>query len=76
MGLPMQHVEDALVATETMTKRQDKMDYFLSIGLDYDRVENYYPIVCALNHQWDQTTTLLKAWMAVSWKPWLPPFLK
>lgn len=69
----MQHVEDALVATQTMTKRQDKMDYFLSIGLDFDRVETYYPIVCALNDQWNQMTVVPNVLTAVSWKP---PFLK
>lgn len=77
--MPMQHVEDARVATQNMTKRQDKVDYFLSIGLDFDRVEKYYPTICALNDQWDQATTAMVVSTTIRPRPWktrLPPFLK
>jgi hypothetical protein len=50
--LPLAEVEDALLATECMMRRQDKRDYFLSVGLDYEKVVRYYPVVVAWNAAW------------------------
>lgn len=76
--LPLQHVEDALIATQSMKTLQDKADYFLSVGLDFDRVITYFPIVCALNEQWNKpplsTKTAISTEPAIDimrfWKIW------
>jgi hypothetical protein len=54
-SLPLAEVEDALLATESMLRRQDKQDYFLSIGLDYEKVMRYYYLVVAWNAAWKAT---------------------
>lgn len=43
-------VDDALSVVLRMPKYQHRVDYCASVGIDYDRVVQYYQIVCQLEH--------------------------
>lgn len=45
--LTIYDIEDSIVTTRQMS-RESRRDYMYSHGIDYDRVEQYYDIVCKL----------------------------
>ena len=48
-------VREAYIATHKMKSDQEKSDYFMSVGLDYQRTKDYYATVIELNRLWDLT---------------------
>ncbi len=48
-------VREAYIATHKMKSVQEKEDYFMSVGLDYQRTKDYYATVIELNRLWDLT---------------------
>jgi len=48
-------VREAYIATHKMKSDQEKEDYFMSVGLDYQRTKQYYATVIELNRLWELT---------------------
>lgn len=48
-------VREAYIMTHKMKSDQEKEDYFMSVGLDYQRTKQYYATVIELNRLWELT---------------------
>lgn len=48
-------VREAYIATHKMKSAREKEDYFMSVGLDYQRTKQYYATVIELNRLWELT---------------------
>jgi hypothetical protein len=48
-------VKEALIASQKIKLLKDKREYFVSVGLDYDRTVQYYDLVNELNELFDKT---------------------
>lgn len=49
--ISMFDVDDAVHVVLRMRNYQDRVDYCASVGLDYDRIWEYYEVVCSLERK-------------------------